>query len=184
MRIPRHSTLLGHRRPPEGSRLRRCALLAAVLATACTMEGRTDERTPPSSQSAAPRRQIVQPEGVARLPVFSSAVRSGNLLFLSGQIGALPGVMPPTLVEGGVAAEARQTMENIATVLAADGLGFQDVIKCTVFLADIADYAAVNEVYATFFPSDPPARSAMAGSGLALGAKVEVECIAAYPEGR
>lgn len=159
-------------------------LMVSVAAASCTLEGRTDERSAPAAQASPPRRQIVQPEGVARLPVFSSAVRSGNLLFLSGQLGALPGVTPPRLVEGGVGAETRQTMENIAAVLGADGLGFQDVIKCTVFLADIADYAAVNEVYATYFPSEPPARSAMAGSGLALGAKVEIECIAAYPAGR
>ena len=160
-------------------------LLLAPVFSSCALEERSDERSAAAQATeTAPRRQIVQPEGVARLPVFSSAVRSGDLLFLSGQLGALPGVMPPQLVEGGVAAETRQTMENIAAVLAADGLGFEDLIKCTVFLADIADYAAVNEVYATYFPSDPPARSALAGSGLALGALVEIECIAAYPEGR
>ncbi|MEJ2205963.1 MAG: RidA family protein [Gemmatimonadota bacterium] len=127
---------------------------------------------------------MIQPDGVARLPVFSSAVRTGDLLFLSGQLGALPGVLPPQLIEGGAQAETRQTMENIITVLEAAGLGLEDVVKCTVFLADIADYGAVNEVYATFFPSEPPARSAIAGSGLALGARVEIECIAAFPPGR
>ncbi|MDH5590509.1 MAG: RidA family protein, partial [Gemmatimonadota bacterium] len=71
------------------------------------------------------------------------------------------------------------TMENIRTVLAAADLTLDDLVKCTVFLADIADYAAMNQVYLEFFPADPPARSAMAGSGLALGARVEVECIAA-----
>jgi 2-iminobutanoate/2-iminopropanoate deaminase len=111
-------------------------------------------------------------------------VRTGDLLFLSGQLGALPGVLPPQLIEGGAQAETRQTMENIITVLEAAGLGLEDVVKCTVFLADIADYGAVNEVYATFFPSEPPARSAIAGSGLALGARVEIECIAAFPPGR
>ena len=65
------------------------------------------------------------------------------------------------------------------TTLAAAGLGFEDLVKCTVFLADIADYAAMNEVYVTYFEGiEPPARSAMAGSGLALGARVEIECIA------
>jgi 2-iminobutanoate/2-iminopropanoate deaminase len=185
MRFSAHSTSARHPWLPGVGHVRGWTYLITALVTAsCTVEGRSDDRTPPSAQAAAPRRQIVQPEGVARLPVFSSAVRSGNLLFLSGQLGAVPGVMPPTLVEGGVEAETDQTMENIAAVLVADGLGFQDVIKCTVFLADIADYQAVNSVYATYFPSDPPARSAMAGSGLALGAKVEIECIAAYPAGR
>ena len=129
-----------------------------------------------------PRKEIIQPEGVARLPVFSSAVRSGDLIFLSGAIGAQPGVNPPQLVEGGVIPETHQTMENIITVLDAAGATLLDLIKCTVFLADICDYAAVNEAYVQYFPSDPPARSAVAGSGLALGARVEIECIAAVPE--
>ena len=128
------------------------------------------------------RKEIIQPEGVARLPVFSSAVKSGNLIFLSGAIGALPGVNPPQLVEGGVVPETHQTIENIIAVLDAAGATLLDLIKCTVFLADISDYAAVNEVYVQYFPSDPPARSAVAGSGLALGARVEIECIAAVPE--
>jgi len=88
------------------------------------------------------------------------------------------------VVEGGIEPETRQAMENIKTVLAAEGLDLQDLVKCTIFLADIKDYAAMNSVYATFFPENPPARSALAGSGLALGAKVEIECIAAYPPGK
>jgi 2-iminobutanoate/2-iminopropanoate deaminase len=160
--------------------------MGVAVAAACTLEQR--DEGPASRQGSEaedpPRRQIIQPEGVARLPVFSSAVRSGDLLFLSGSLGALQGVSPPTLVEGGIGPETRQTMENIVTVLEAAGLTLQDLVKCTVFLADIGDYAAMNEVYVEFFPADPPARSAMAGSGLALGALVEIECIAAFPEGR
>jgi 2-iminobutanoate/2-iminopropanoate deaminase len=160
------------------------ALAALILMEGCRLVERTD-RGPrqEATQQAAPHRQIIQPEGVARLPVFSSAVRTGDLLFLSGNLGAKPGVSPPQLVEGGIEPETRQTMENIETVLAAAGLGLQDLVKCTVFLADMKDYAAMNSVYATFFPKDPPARSAIAGSGLALGARVEIECIAAYPAG-
>lgn len=120
----------------------------------------------------------IVPEGVARLPVFTPAVRVGDLVFLSGAIGT-----PPTgelrVVQGGVGPETRATMENIRLILDAAGLGFEDLVKCTVFLADIADYAAMNEVYVTYFEGmQPPARSAMAGSGLALGALVEIECIA------
>lgn len=154
-------------------------IVSAAAVTGCTIEQRTD-RDGPAEEST--RRQIIQPEGVARLPVFSSAVRTGDLIFLSGQIGALPGVAPPQLVEGGIEPEARQTMENIVAVLDAAGATLDDLVKCTVFLADIDDYAAMNEVYQEFFPSDPPARSAMAGSGLALGALVEIECIAVAPE--
>ena len=162
------------------------ALTAVYAAAACTLEQREDGPSSRASSEAQdpPRRQIIQPEGVPRLPVFSSAVRSGNLLFLSGSLGALQGVSPPTLIEGGIGPETRQTMENIKTVLDAAGLTLDDLVKCTVFLADIADYAAMNEVYLEYFPTNPPARSAMAGSGLALGALVEIECIAAFPEGR
>ncbi len=162
------------------------AALVALGTGGCSIETRTDsavlsDRTTPVVSS---RKRIVQPEGVAALPVFSTAVRSGNLLFLSGQIGTRPGVDPPQLIAGGIEPETRRTIQNINAVLASEGLTLQDLVKCTVFLADIADYAAVNEVYLRYFPSDPPARSAMAGSGLALGALVEIECIAAYPEGR
>ena len=162
-------------------------LIGAVSAVSCSIEPRTDipaqtTTAARATASGAHDREVVQPEGVARLPVFSTAMRTGNLLFLSGQVGTVPGVTPPTLVEGGVEAETRQVFENIRTVLAAAGLGFGNVVKCTVFLADIADYPAVNAVYVTYFEGmDPPARSAVAGSGLALGARVEIECIAAYP---
>jgi len=155
-------------------------LAVLSIASGCTIEERTDREVPVEEST---RRQIIQPEGVTRLPVFSSAVRSGDFIFLSGSLGAVPGVTPPQLVEGGIEAETRQTMENIITVLAAADATLQDLIKCTVFLADINDYAAMNSVYLEYFPSDPPARSAMAGSGLALGALVEIECIAAVPEG-
>jgi 2-iminobutanoate/2-iminopropanoate deaminase len=162
------------------------ATVSLMLMGGCKLVERTDRGPAQEAarQTAPPRRQIIQPEGVARLPVFSSAVRTGDLLFLSGQIGTKPGVSPPEVVEGGIEPETRQAMENIKTVLAAEGLSLQDLVKCTIFLADIKDYAAMNSVYATFFPENPPARSALAGSGLALGAKVEIECIAAYPAGK
>ena len=161
------------------------ALAVVALAAACTLEERTDNRPAVAAQpSADHHREVIQPPDAPRLPVFSSAVRTGNLLFLSGSLGALPGVNPPQLVEGGVEAETRQTFENIKEVLDAAGLTLHDIVKCTVFLADIADYAAVNSVYVEYWDGDPPARSAIAGSGLALGAKVEIECIAAFPAGR
>ena len=126
---------------------------------------------------AAQERQIIRvPGSISGLP-FSPAVRVGNLVFLSGQIGVLPGTRE--LAPGGVAGQTRQAMENIRRVLNAAGLDFSHLVKCTVFLVDVADYAAMNEAYGSFFPADPPARSMVAGSGLALGAKVEVECIAA-----
>jgi 2-iminobutanoate/2-iminopropanoate deaminase len=107
---------------------------------------------------------------------FCEAVRAGDLLFMSGQIGNLPGTHE--LAPGGIDAQARQTLENLRVALDFAGAGLNDVIKCTVFLADIAEWPAFNAVYREFFPHRPPARSAFAASGLALGARVELEAIA------
>jgi reactive intermediate/imine deaminase len=107
---------------------------------------------------------------------FSDAVRVGNLLFLSGKIGNIPGTM--NLAPGGIQGETRQTLENIKASLEKRGSSMGEVVKCTVFLADIAEWAAMNEVYVEFFPENPPARSALGVSGLALGARTEIECIA------
>ncbi|MFB0519953.1 MAG: RidA family protein [Desulfatiglandales bacterium] len=107
---------------------------------------------------------------------FSEAVRVNNMLYLSGQVGNLPGQMK--LVEGGIEEETRQTLENIKSTLQRYGADMDDVVKCTVFLADIAEWPRMNKVYKTYFNSPFPARSAVAGSGLALGARVEIECIA------
>ena len=155
-------------------------LAGSLLMTGCTIEERTDRE---SGSDESVRRQVIRPEGVASLPVFSLAIRSGDFIFLSGQLGAAPNVDPPQVVEGGIEAETRQTFENIVSVLDAAGATLEDIIKCTVFLADIEDYAAFNAVYIEYFPNDPPARAALAASGLALGALVELDCIAAAPAG-
>jgi len=107
---------------------------------------------------------------------FSEAVRVGHMLYLSGQLGF--DSRTSSLVEGGIAAETKQTMENIKATLEKHGSSMAEVVKCTVFLADIKEWAAMNEVYMTYFPSDPPARSALGSSGLALGARTEIECMA------
>jgi len=115
----------------------------------------------------------------AGLP-FSDAVRVGDMLCLSGQIGNEPGQL--RLVPGGIEAETRQMMDNIARVLNAAGCSFDDVFKCTVMLADMAEWAMFNAVYVNYFrPGRLPARSAFAASGLALGAAVEMECWAWAP---
>lgn len=111
----------------------------------------------------------------ASLP-FSEAVRVGDTLYLSGQMGIVPGSMQ--LVPGGIAAEARQTMANIKTTLEAHGYAMGDLVKCTVMLADISEWAAFNEIYESCLARPYPARSAFGTNGLALGARVEVECIA------
>ena len=111
---------------------------------------------------------------------FAEAVRAGDLLFVAGQIGNLPGTR--TLAAGGIAAEARQAMENIKAVLERHGSSLDRVVKVTVFLGDIRDWPAFNEIYVQYFRGDRlPARSALGASGLALGAKVEVECVAVVP---
>jgi reactive intermediate/imine deaminase len=120
--------------------------------------------------------QVVRPPGsVAGLP-FSPAIRVGNMLYLSGQIGIVAGTRQ--LADTGIVGQTRQALENVKAVLAYGGSSLERVVKCTVFLADIRDYAKMNEVYATYFSKDPPARSTVAGSGLALGARVEIECMA------
>lgn len=113
--------------------------------------------------------------GEMQLP-FSEAVRVGHTLYLSGQLGW--DEKTSSLVEGGIKAETRQTMENIKATLEKHGSSLAEVVKCTVFLADISEWAAMNEVYVTYFPSNPPARSALGSNGLALGARTEIECIA------
>lgn len=106
---------------------------------------------------------------------FSSAVRVDNTLYLSGNLGNLPGTLE--LAPGGIAGETRQTLDNIKAVAEHFGSSMDKIVKCTVFLADIAEWGAMNEVYKTYF-KNPPARSALGVSGLALNARVEIECIA------
>lgn len=108
---------------------------------------------------------------------FSEAVRVGHTLYLSGQVGILPGSM--NLVPGGIRQETRQAMENIKSTLETHGYAMKDVVKCTVMLADISEWGAFNDVYRSFFAGRYPARSALGANGLALGARVEVECVAA-----
>ncbi|MCW8808875.1 MAG: Rid family hydrolase [Rhodanobacter sp.] len=110
---------------------------------------------------------------------FSEAVRAGDLLFVSGQIGSVPGKM--ALVPGGITAEAGRAIENVRSVLQRHGATLRDVVKCTAFLADMKDWPAFNGVYRQYFKAPFPARSATGATGLALGARVELECIAYAP---
>jgi 2-iminobutanoate/2-iminopropanoate deaminase len=129
----------------------------------------------PADTTKAQKQVIQLPGSLPGLP-FSSAVRVGNVLYLSGQIGVLPGTRQ--LVDTGVTKQTQQTLENIKAVLTYAGSSMERVVKCTVFLSNIAYFDDMNRVYTTYFPKDPPARSTVAGSGLALGAKVEIECLA------
>jgi 2-iminobutanoate/2-iminopropanoate deaminase len=107
---------------------------------------------------------------------YSQAVRVGNLLFTAGQIGLDP--VTGQMMEADVATQTERVLQNLAAILNAGGSSLEQVIKCTVFLMDMADFAAMNEVYGRFFPQNPPARSTVQVSGLPLGARVEIEAIA------
>lgn len=142
-------------------------VLAAFAATA-TAAGQAGEPV-----------HLAPPGSMGDLP-FSEAVIHGDLIFLSGQLGIDPAT--GKLVEGGIGPETRQTMENIQATLARAGATMNDVIKCTVFMADIAEWAAMNVEYVKFFDKKP-ARSALGtAGGIAMGARTEIECIAAAPD--
>ncbi|HEY0681453.1 MAG TPA: Rid family detoxifying hydrolase [Steroidobacter sp.] len=134
-----------------------------------------------ASAGAADKPQFLNSPRAAELDrPFSEAVRAGDFLFLSGAIGEDPatGKLPP----GGIQPEARQTLTNVKRVLEANGASLSDVVKCTVFLADIAEWPTFNTIYREFFKKPFPARSALAASGLAMNARVELECIAYVPQ--
>lgn len=107
---------------------------------------------------------------------FSEAVRVRNTLYVSGQVGNKPGELE--LVEGGMEAEARQALENMKSILEANGSSMDQVVKVTVMLEDFSEWGAFNEVYKEYFTNNLPARSAFGTDGLALGARLEIDCIA------
>ncbi|MGN6377870.1 MAG: Rid family detoxifying hydrolase [Gaiellales bacterium] len=107
---------------------------------------------------------------------YNQAIRAGGFVFCAGQVGA--DAATGALVEGGVEAQTRRTLDNLSAVLAEAGTGLEAVVKTTVFLTDLADFAAMNAVYAEYFASDPPARSTVQVAGLPGGAAVEIELVA------
>ena len=123
-------------------------------------------------------RQAISTSGApAALAAYSQAIRSGDMVFCAGQLGVDPST--GELVEGGIEAQTERALKNLTAVLDAAGLSFDDVVKTTCFLADIADFDAFNGVYKTFVGDAPPARSTFAVKDLPRGARVEVEAIAA-----
>lgn len=150
--------------------------LAAAGALAGMLSGCAAKVAP---TTAPPPQFLVSPDSVMKALPFSEAVRVGNLLILSGQIGVLPGTT--TLAPGGIGPESRQTLENIKAILGRHGASLKDVVKCTIFLADMSEWGAFNTVYREFFSAPYPARSALGTSGLAFKARVEVECLAVAP---
>ena len=126
---------------------------------------------------AAHRRVINTPGITPLVPAYSVAIRHGNFVFVSGMTGVRPGTQE--IIDGGVAVQTRQTLENIRTALHTAGASMTDVGECTVFLIDMTDYAAMNAAYIEFFPVDPPARATLAVSALPRpAARVEIKCSA------
>ncbi len=126
------------------------------------------------------KKTIIATEAAPRaIGAYSQAVAvdGGRLLFISGQLGMDPASM--NLVDGGVAAEAAQAMKNLGEILKAAGGDYSSIVKATIYLADIDDFTAVNEIYAACFSADPPARAAFAVAALPKAARVEIEAVAA-----
>jgi reactive intermediate/imine deaminase len=107
---------------------------------------------------------------------FSKVVEANGFVFLAGQVGEAPGT--PGAVPGGIEAETRQMLDNVVTLLEAVGLSTADVVKATVYLKDFGDFAAMNAIYRTYFPTDPPARATVGVTALAADFRVEVEVVA------
>src|SRR5262249_35199436 len=132
--------------------------------------------SPSNSIASAPRIDHLLPYGPSSLP-FSPAVRVGDLIYVPGQIGNRRGDTTG-VVPGGIEAETRQALENIKDILDKGGSSMNRVVKCTVMLLDMNDWPAMNAVYITYFPGERPARSSFGTTGLALSARVEIECMA------
>jgi reactive intermediate/imine deaminase len=140
--------------------MRRLIAAAAVILAPAVLAAQAPQFLNTNPQSTAP---------------FSSAVKVGNMLYLAGQLGTDKG----KLVDGGIGPETKQALTNIKTVLEANGSDMEHVVKCTVFLADMKEWPAMNDVYRTMFPAGKfPARSAFGTTGLANNARTEIECMA------
>ena len=124
------------------------------------------------------RQAISAPDAPKAMGAYSPAIRAGNLLFISGQIPINPAT--GELVSGNIAAEAEQVMRNLSALLKAAGLGFEHVVRTTVFLADMNDFAAMNAVYATYFTAPAPARATVQVSRLPKDARIEIDVIAVF----
>lgn len=149
-------------------------LFFSSLAHAQEQKSPRPARVSRESKRIAPRVKYLPAAGTRPMP-FSEAVRVGNMLYLSGKLGT----NAAGLVSGGIKAETKQTMENIRGALERNGSSLNEVVKCTVMLADMGEWGAMNEIYVTYFAKDRlPARSAFGVSGLALNARVEIECLA------
>lgn len=125
-------------------------------------------------------KQVITVTGVpAAIGPYSTAVRAGDTLYVSGNIPRNP--VTGQMVNGGIDAATRQVMANLRAVLTGCGLGMMDVVKTTVYLKNMDDFAAMNKIYAESFPEDPPARSTIQAARLPADSLLEIDCIAVYP---
>ena len=155
---------------------------ASVDSTGSTDSAASTESAAPagSAASAVSVTAVSTAAAPAAVGPYSQAVSAGSTVYISGQVPLDPAT--GALVEGGIQAQAERVLTNIGAILEAAGLSYADVVKTTVLLADIADFKAVNEVYARFFTGPVlPARAAYAVAGLPLGARVEIEAVALRP---
>jgi len=125
------------------------------------------------------RQAISAPDAPRAMGAYSPAIRAGNLLFVSGQIPIDPA--SGNLISGDIAAQADQVMRNVTALLAAAGVSFEHVVKTTVYLADMDEFAAMNEVYGRYIADPPPARATVQVARLPRDVKIEVDCIAVIP---
>ena len=146
---------------------------AAVTLGLCACQPPTPDTTA-ATQAGPDVEYLSTPEFAARGLPFSEAVRVGSMLYLSGQLGTVPGT--GQRISGGIQPETRQTLENIKAVLERYGSSMDRIVKCTIMIDDMAEWPAMNEIYVEFFPGPKPVRSAFGADGLALGAAVEIEC--------
>lgn len=147
-------------------------LLAPILLTACVSVSTTEK--PPASPA---RRVISTPNAPAAIAAYSQGIQVGDTLWVAGQIGLDPATRE--IVPGGIREETRRALENCKAILEAAGFSLKDVAQVQVLLADINDYQAMNEVYVTYFPENPPARAAYAVAAIPRGARVEIIMTAA-----
>ncbi len=165
----------GWKAPRRGSVAATVALVGGMVTVGLTVGPAAGQEAEGRRPYRGPQVEFLTSEAVEGLP-FSEAVRVGHMLYLSGAIGLDPAT--GELAPGGIGPETRQTMENIRAALGRHGSSLDRVVRCLVMLADMSEWEAMNEVYVTFFPGPKPARSALGASGLALGARVEIECTA------
>lgn len=143
-------------------------------------EHQRQSRQGPPEERESVRTAVHTDAAPAAVGPYSQAIRAGDLVFTAGQIGLDPD--GGRLVAGGVASETRQALSNLRAILSASGSSLEHVVKTTVYLTELADFQAMNDVYSGFFSAEPPARATVAVSSLPLNARVQIEAVAVIPD--